>query len=102
MRKHKNLFGAVCVVLFALGCTAKATTLDFGPNAGSEIWYVGDLSGPITIPAQGLGGQKYGLSGWTLFGPGAGNHVPDDGATAALLGLGLVGMAGLWARFGRN
>ena len=31
-----------------------------------EVWYVGDLSGIITIPAFGSGGQ-YGLSGWTLF-----------------------------------
>jgi VPDSG-CTERM motif len=73
-----------------------------GPNAGSEVWYVGTLSGTITIPAKGLAGQKYGLSGWTLFGPGGGGHVPDGGATAALLGLALAGVAGLRARFGRN
>jgi VPDSG-CTERM motif len=72
-----------------------------GPNAGSEVWYVGDLSGVITIPANGLDGQNYGLSGWTLFGPG-GNNAPDSGATAALLGLGLAGLAGLRARFGRH
>ena len=73
-----------------------------GPNAGSEVWYVGDLSGVITIPADGLAGQKYGLSGWTLFGPGGVPHTPDSGATAALLGLGLAGLAGLRAKFGRN
>jgi hypothetical protein len=72
-----------------------------GPNAGSEVWYVGGLAGNISIPANGLFGQKYGLSGWTLFGPGAG-HVPDSGATAALLGLGLAGLGGLRAKFGRN
>ena len=33
---------------------------------------------------------------------GGGGHIPDSGATAALLGLGLVGVAGLRARFGRN
>src|SRR5207237_478008 len=38
-----------------------------GPNYGSEVWYVGDLSGIITIPATAGG---YGLSGWQLFGPG--------------------------------
>jgi hypothetical protein len=186
MKKHKKLFGAVCAVLLALGCTAKATTiLDFGdsrdlgqvlfgipsgdaarvtyvnhlvsmtpgtsdtfagqtfnrtlascgactatslpvinggkgvtdinlgaggflylfakydgPNAGSEVWYLGGLTGEISIPAQGLAGQKYGLSGWTLFGPGV--AAPDGGATAALLGLSLAGLAGLRARFGRN
>jgi hypothetical protein len=65
-----------------------------GPNAGSEVWYVGNLSGIITIPAVGLAGQNYGLSGWTLFrGEGAG--VPDGGATVMLLGaaLGALGMA---------
>ena len=73
-----------------------------GPNAGSEVWYVGDQSGIITIPANGLAGQNYGLSGWTLFSPGGNNHTPDGGATAALLGLGLAGVAGLRAKFGRH
>ena len=78
-----------------------------GPNAGSEVWYVGGISGTITIPALGLAadvaaGHGYGLSGWTLFGPGATPHTPDGGATAALLGLGLAGLAGLRAKFGRN
>jgi len=65
-----------------------------GPNAGSEVWYVGNLSGIITIPAFGLAGQHYGLSGWTLFGPG-GTSVPDGGTTVMLLGaaLGALGMA---------
>ena len=33
---------------------------------------------------------------------GPGGVVPDGGATAALLGLGLAGLAGLRAKFGRN
>src|SRR6266567_7425392 len=56
-----------------------------GPNYGSEVWYVGDLSGKITIPATAGG---YGLSGWTLFGPG-GQGVPDGGTTVMLLGAAL-------------
>jgi hypothetical protein len=62
-----------------------------GPNYGSEVWYVGDLSGIITIPATAGG---YGLSGWTLFGSGGGS-VPDGGTTVMLLGaaLGALGMA---------
>jgi hypothetical protein len=56
-----------------------------GPNYGSEVWYVGDLSGTITIPATAGG---YGLSGWTLFGPGV-PGVPDGGTTAMLLGAAL-------------
>ena len=62
-----------------------------GPNYGSEVWYVGDLSGIITIPATA---GRYGLSGWTLFGTG-GTGVPDGGTTVMLLGaaLGALGMA---------
>ncbi len=62
-----------------------------GPNYGSEVWYVGNLSGVITIPATAGG---YGLSGWTLFGPGV-PGVPDGGTTAMLLGaaLSLLGVA---------
>jgi hypothetical protein len=63
-----------------------------GPNDLSQVWYVGDLSGIITIPADGPLG--YGLSGWILFGPG-GTPVPDGGTTVMLLGaaLGALGMA---------
>ena len=62
-----------------------------GDHAGTEVWYVGDLSGTITIP--GFIGQ-YALSGWTLFGPG-GQGVPDGGTTVMLLGAALsaLGMA---------
>jgi hypothetical protein len=61
-----------------------------GPNYGSEVWYVGDLSGIITIPDTAGG---YGLSGWTLF--GSAGSVPDSGTTVMLLGaaLGVLGMA---------
>jgi hypothetical protein len=65
-----------------------------GPNYGSEVWYVGDLSGIIEIPATAGG---YGLSGWTLFGPGV-PGVPDGGVTAMLLGTAL-GALGLARRF---
>jgi hypothetical protein len=63
-----------------------------GPNAGSEVWYVGGLTGLIDIPAVGLVGQNYGLSGWTLFNPGE-TQVPDGGTTAALLGAALAGVS---------
>ena len=65
-----------------------------GPNYGSEVWYVGDLSGVIDIPQKG---GKYALSGWTLF-TGSGDNVPDAGATASLLGVALMGLALLRAR----
>jgi VPDSG-CTERM motif len=71
-----------------------------GPNAGSEVWNIQGLTGSITIPQKGLAGQKYGLSGWSIW--GGTPSTPDGGTTAALLGLGLAGLAGLRARFGRH
>jgi len=59
-----------------------------GPNYGSEVWYVGDLSGLLTIPALGGG---YGLSGWSLFSSIPGASVAEPG-TLALFGLGLAGL----------
>ena len=63
-----------------------------GQNDNSLVWYVGNLSGIITIPQNGPLG--HGLSGWILFGPGS-PGVPDGGTTAMLLGtaLGALGMA---------
>src|SRR5215468_10268803 len=39
-----------------------------GPNAGSEVWNLQGLTGVITIPQKGLAGQKYGLSGFSIWG----------------------------------
>lgn len=64
-----------------------------GPGGGfAEVWYVGNLSGIISIPAIGLG---HGLSGWALFTAGS---VPDGGATVMLLGAAL-GTLGVLRRF---
>jgi hypothetical protein len=101
--RSNNDFGPLPTAVFALNGTSTSINLGAGgtysylfakydgPNYGSEVWYVGDLSGIITIPATAGG---YGLSGWTLFGPG-GQGVPDGGTTAMLLGtaLGALGMA---------
>jgi hypothetical protein len=66
-----------------------------GPGGGfAEVWYVGDLSGTISIPATGLG---HGLSGWALFIAPRG-AVPDGGATVMLLGVAL-GALGAARRF---
>ena len=61
-----------------------------GGLLGSEVWYVGNLSGIIKIPAIGGGCC---LSGWTLL--GTGGAVPDGGTTVMLLGaaLGVLGIA---------
>jgi hypothetical protein len=99
--RSNNAFGPLPTAVYAL--TGHSTTIDLGtglysylfakydgPNFGAEVWYVGNLSGIITIPATAGG---YGLSLWKLFGPGV--AVPDGGATVMLLGaaLGALGMA---------
>jgi hypothetical protein len=74
--RSNNVFGSLPTAVFALNGTS--TSIDLGtnlysylfakydgPNYGSEVWFVGDLSGIITIPATG---GKYGLSGW-IVGP---------------------------------
>jgi hypothetical protein len=61
---------------------------------GSEVWYVGNLRGIITIPFLAAGHY---LTGWTLFGP-RGVGVPDGGITVMLLGVAL-GVLALARRF---
>lgn len=66
-----------------------------GPGGGfAEVWYVGNVSGTITIPAIGLG---HGLSGWALFTAPSG-AVPEGGATVMLLGAALAAI-GVARRF---
>lgn len=63
-------------------------------GSGTEIWYIGNLSGIITIPFLVSGHH---LIGWTLFGP-ASPGVPDGGITVMLLGVAL-GVLALARRF---
>ncbi len=60
-----------------------------GPNFGSEVWYVGGLTGVITIPATGGG---YGLSHVYLFNGSGGVGLPDGGSTLAMLGIAISGL----------
>jgi len=97
--RSNNSFGSLPQAVLAGHVNGTSTTINLGagglytylfakydgPNYGSEVWYVGDLSGIITIPATA---GRYGLSGWTLFGPGV-PGVPDGGTTAMLLGTAL-------------
>lgn len=103
--RSNNNFGSLATAVWALNGTGTSIDLGTGlygylfakydgPNYGSEVWYVGDLSGVIKIPAKAGG---YALSGWTLFGPGGG-QVPDGGSTLALLGLALLGAAAFRAK----
>jgi hypothetical protein len=61
---------------------------------GSEVWYIGNLRGIITIPFLAAG---HSLIGWTLFGPRS-IGVPDGGITVMLLGVAL-GVLALARRF---
>lgn len=92
--RSSNFFGVLPAAVWAGNGTSTSIDLGSGylylfakydgPNYGSEVWYVGNLSGTITIPATAGG---YGLSGWTLFN---GSRVPDGGSTIAFLGLALT------------
>ena len=92
----KNDTGSNVVNLGTGGFTYLIAKYD-GPNGGSEVWNVQGLTGIYTIPLIGFATkqhpQGYGLSHWTLFGPGG--QVPDGGTTVMLLGaaLGALGMA---------
>ena len=100
--RSNNNFGSLPTAVLAGAVSGTSTTIDLGTglysylfakynnaSAGSVVWYVGNLSGNITIPGNWSGKA---LSGWTLFGPGG--QVPDGGATVMLLGaaLGALGM----------
>jgi hypothetical protein len=61
---------------------------------GTEVWYVGNLNGIITIPLRAAGHH---LAGWTLFGVRS-TGVPDGGLTLTLLGAAL-GVLALTRRF---
>jgi len=61
---------------------------------GSEVWYVGNMTGILTIPFLAAG---HSLTGWTLFGPRS-IGVPDGGVTVMLLGVAL-GVLALARRF---
>jgi len=92
-------FGIICTTCGGGGSSAfsddivfhvaNATIADLtAPNAAGNI-FVADVLAPN------------GNTGPVDVNTGGGN-VPDGGATAALLGLGLAGLGGLRARFGRN
>jgi hypothetical protein len=97
--RSSNIFSPLNPAVFALNGTGTSVDLGSGylylfakydgPNYGSEVWYVGGLTGTITIPSTAGG---YGLSTWTLFNSSPGQGVPDGGSTVMLLGAALGGL----------
>lgn len=69
-----------------------------GKNAGYVVWYLGGEA--ATLPEysnsiwQNIAGEGYRISGYTAYGSGS-TSVPDGGATAALLGVGMLGLAAI-------
>jgi protein with PEP-CTERM/exosortase system signal len=64
-----------------------------GPNYGSVVWYVGGLTGAITIPGFPVTNpNQFGVSHTFLYNPTP-TGVPDGGTTLMLLGIGLSGLA---------
>ena len=100
--RSNNTFASLPNALVPGAVTGHGTTINLGAgvysylfakyaqNDVSQVWYVRNLSGIVTIPALGPNGHA--LTLWKLF-PGA--QVPDGGATVMLLGaaLGALGMA---------
>jgi hypothetical protein len=64
----------------------------------SHIWYVGNLSGNVSVPS-GTSSTANNLSHVSRFNR---TSVPDGASTLALLGLGLVALAGARFRFARS
>jgi hypothetical protein len=99
--RSNNAFAPLSQAVLAGHLNGTGTTINLGsgglfsylfatynaPNNGSNVWYVGDLSGIITIPAKFNG---YTLSGWTLF--ATAESIPDGGATIMLLGAALLAL----------
>jgi hypothetical protein len=102
--RSTHAFGSLPTVTWALQGTGTTINLGVGgvysylfasyKGSGAEVWYVGNLTGIITIPAIAGVGR---LVGWTLFAPGC-VTVPDGGITAMLLGLAVCGL-GVFRRF---
>ena len=107
--RSSNDFGSLPAAVLAGAVTGGGGSIDLGafgggpytylyvnyPNYTSSVWYIGNLSGVITIPTNP---QGFPLGLWTLFASGGGSSVPEGGATAMLLG-GALGALVLARRF---
>lgn len=105
--RSNHAFGSLPTAAWALSGTS--TNINLGAagmytylfanyaGAGAEVWYVGNLTGVITIPGMYALSR---LTQWSLFSPG-GMGVPDGGVTAMLLGFAVCGL-GILRRFAMN
>ncbi len=88
------------------GAAQAVTTISFDVVNGGTPW--ASAADVLAFNSKGFdaaahifinGGAVTGFAGVPNEG---GGHVPDGGATAILLGLGLAGLGGLYAKFGRK
>ena len=99
--RSSNAFGTLPTAVWALN--GAGATVNLGVSNlysyllvtyigfGSKVWFVGNLSGTMTIPGASF------LTQWALFRPGV-PGVPDGGFAAMLLAAGLA-VLGLARRF---
>jgi hypothetical protein len=89
------------------GAAMALTTLTFTvTNNSSTLWVT--ASDVLAFNSKGFDAAAHifinggAVTGYAGEPNGGGGHVPDGGATAALLGLALAGLGGLRAKFGRK
>ena len=104
--KNVDGFGSFDLTLDQKNFAVKLTSITFTVTNTGTAW----LSDADVLAANEKGwdaaahvfSTSSGLTGFAAESGGGNTHTPDSGATAALLGLGLAGLAGLRAKFGRN
>ena len=106
-RTMNNPLATYTAAVFALKQDTSSTTINLGTGgytyllakydhsgAGAEVWYIGGLTGTISVPGSFNG---YGLSHISLFTTDGSapdeKPVPDGGTTVALLGLAFAGLS---------
>jgi len=98
-------FGSFDLAVDQKNFAVKLTSITFTVTNTGTAW--ASDADVLAVNANGFDAAAHvfstssGLTGFAAEAPGE-HHIPDGGTTACLLGLGLAGMAGIRARFGRN